>query len=448
MDVTRIQPPTLPARVQSCLDRLQDAGGRAWLVGGAVRDHLQGHAPRDFHIATDLAPDAVEAALGAGDPRAKRLGVVTISSADGEVTVATLRAEVAYSDRRRPDAVKFVEDLGVDARRRDFTVNALYLVPATGELVDPCGGLADLEAGLLRCVGDAGHRLREDPLRLLRMVRFAASANLEIEAATAAAATAAAGEVATLSSERVFRELSDMFTGRGRGHALRLLVETGLASALLPEVAAMDGVAQPPEYHPEGDVLTHVALVLDHCPPGRLALSWSAVLHDVGKPPTYREAEDRIRFDGHDVLSAEMADEILRRLCAPKALREQVVDICRHHIRFAALPQMRPARAERWMRTPGFRDHLEFHRADCMGSHQQLEIYEHALARFEQLSPQSAPVIFGRDVLGLGVPSGPEVGSLLREVQRVMDERDAAPTRAEALVLLRDAVSRRRQGSG
>ncbi|MEC8651076.1 MAG: CCA tRNA nucleotidyltransferase [Planctomycetota bacterium] len=430
------------------MDRLQDAGGRAWLVGGAVRDHLQGHAPRDYDIATDLAPDAVEAALGAGDPRAKRLGVVTISSPDGEVTVATLRAEVAYSDRRRPDAVKFVEDLGVDARRRDFTANALYLVPATGELVDPCGGLADLEAGLLRCVGEAAYRLREDPLRLLRMVRFAASANLEIEAATAAAATAAAGEVSTLSSERVFRELSDMFTGRGRGRALRLLVETGLASALLPEVAAMDGVAQPPEYHPEGDVLTHVALVLDHCPPGRLALSWSAVLHDVGKPPTYREAEDRIRFDGHDVLSAEMADAILRRLCAPKALREQVVDICRQHIRFAALPQMRPARAERWMRTPGFREHLEFHRADCMGSHQQLEIYEHALARFEQLSPKCAPVIFGRDVLGLGVPSGPEVGSLLREVQRVMDERDAAPTRAEALVLLRDAVSRRRQGGG
>lgn len=444
MDVTRIQPPTLPPHVRSCVQRLQGAGGCAWLVGGAVRDLLQGLAPRDYDVATDLSPAAAASALGVVDQREARLGVVRCGSDDDELTVTTLRTETRYTDRRRPDEVRFVTDVGADAVRRDFTVNAIYLEPIGGELSDPCGGIADLERGALQCIGDPMERFQEDPLRMLRMVRFAASAELKIAPEVSAAAVAATRGLESLSPERLYAELSDMFTGRGRGRALRLLVEHGLAAVILPEVAAMDGVAQPPEYHPEGDVLTHVALVLQHCPPGDAVLAWSAVLHDVGKPPTYREAEDRIRFDGHDVLSAEMAESVLRRLHAPRDLRARVVDVCRDHIRFAALPLMRPARAERWMRTPGFRDHLEFHRADCMGSHQKMAIYEEARRRLEALPPLSEPLLHGRDVVALGVSPGPRVGALLREVQTMVDELSPPPTRQQALVLLRDAVARAR----
>lgn len=444
MDVTRIQPPTLPPHVRSCVQRLQGAGGCAWLVGGAVRDLLQGLAPRDYDVATDLSPAAAASALGVVDQREARLGVVRCGSDDDELTVTTLRTETRYTDRRRPDEVRFVTDVGADAVRRDFTVNAIYLEPIGGELSDPCGGIADLERGALQCIGDPMERFQEDPLRMLRMVRFAASAELKIATEVSAAAVAAARGLESLSPERLYAELSDMFTGRGRGRALRLLVEHGLAAVVLPEVAAMDGVAQPPEHHPEGDVLTHVALVLQHCPPGDAVLAWSAVLHDVGKPPTYREAEDRIRFDGHDVLSAEMAESVLRRLHAPRDLRARVVDVCRDHIRFAALPLMRPARAERWMRTPGFRDHLEFHRADCMGSHQKMAIYEEARRRLEALPPLSEPLLHGRDVVALGVSPGPRVGALLREVQTMVDELSPPPTRQQALVLLRDAVARAR----
>ena len=444
MDVTRIQPPTLPPHVRSCVQRLQGAGGCAWLVGGAVRDLLQGLVPRDYDLATDLSPAAAASALGVADQREARLGVVRCGSDDDELTVTTLRTETRYTDRRRPDEVQFVTDIGADAVRRDFTVNAIYLEPIGGELFDPCGGIADLERGALQCIGDPMERFQEDPLRMLRMVRFAASAELKIAPEVSAAAVAAARGLESLSPERLYAELSDMFTGRGRGRALRLLVEHGLAAVVLPEVAAMDGVAQPPEYHPEGDVLTHVALVLQHCPPGDAVLAWSAVLHDVGKPPTYREAEDRIRFDGHDVLSAEMAESVLRRLHAPRDLRARVVDVCRDHIRFAALPLMRPARAERWMRQPGFRDHLEFHRADCTGSHQKMAIYEEARRRLEALPPLSEPLLHGRDVVALGVSPGPRVGALLREVQAMVDELSPPPTRQQALVLLRDAVARAR----
>ena len=441
-----METPPIPTEVTECLRVLAGAGGRAWLVGGAVRDLLQGRAPRDFDLATDLTPAEVAAALPEASLDNVRLGAVRVGAAGRELTVTTLRAEDGYSDRRRPDDVCFVKEVEVDALRRDFTVNALYLDPLTGELSDPCGGRADLDRGVLRCIGAPLVRLREDALRLLRLARFAGSAGLEVDAETAAAAKDAADGLRTLSAERVYSELTDAFTGAGRGRALRCLVEIGAAAVVLPEVAAMDGVPQPPEYHPEGDVLTHVVAVLDHVPAGDPVLSWSAVLHDVGKPPTFRVAEDRIRFDGHDVLSAEMAEQILLRLRAAKSLRLEVVDVCRQHIRFASLPQMRPARAERWLREPGFERHLAFHRADCLGSHGKLEIYEFARRRLEALPPLREALLQGRDVLALGVPMGPGVGALLREVQAQIDAREAPTSREQALVLLRDAVRRTGQG--
>lgn len=446
MDVARIDPcPQIPSGVARVLERLRTGGGRAWLVGGTVRDLLVGVPPRDFDVATDLGPGAVSALFPDADARDARFGVHRLDDPVGPIGITTLRRERGYRDRRHPDEVEFVGDVAADSVRRDFTVNALYLDPATGELSDPTGGRSDLRDRILRAIGDPAVRFGEDPLRLLRGVRFAARHALAIEPGTGAAMRRAAEGLRTLSAERVFGELTAAFTGDRRGRALCLLVETGLAAVVLPEVAAMAGVTQPPEYHPEGDVLTHVALVLDHVPAHDDVLAWSAVLHDVGKPPTWRQAEDRIRFDGHDTLSATMADAVLRRLHASNDLREAVVDVCRHHIRFASLPQMRPRRREQWMRSPGFDRHLAFHRADCLGSHGKLDVYDLAAGLWRALPPENEPLVVGADVLELGVPPGPRVGELLRAVLAAADDAPAPMDRAQALILLRDLVSRQRQ---
>lgn len=445
MSEARIDPAAVPAAVHALATRLRGAGGRVWLVGGPVRDLLLGLPVRDHDLATDLVPERVAAVLPEGETRDRRYGVVHVPSDVGSVAITTLRQDLGASDQRHPDAVVFVDRLEVDACRRDFTVNALYADLDSGRVEDPTHGLADLQARCLRTVGEPGRRFGEDALRLLRAIRFAARCELTIEDATFAALQAAAPSVATVSAERQFAELTRAFTGRGRGRALALLVASGLAAVLLPEVAAMDGVTQPPEYHPEGCVLTHTGLVLEHVPEDAPVLAWAAVLHDVGKPPTWRQAEDRIRFDGHDVLGASMADAILRRFGAANALREAVVDVCAHHIRFASLPQMRPVRAERWMRSPAFPNHLAFHRADCLGSHGDLRLYHEAERRFSELPPERPPLVQGADVLALGVRPGPEVGRLLRAVETAAEEAPTAWGRAEALALLREMVAQSRQ---
>lgn len=447
MHVARIDPlPALPDYVRDVLQRLAGSG-RAWLVGGTVRDLLLGDAPRDFDIATDLVPADVQRLVPHADLGFAGFGVAAIHTDAGALTVTTLRREGGYADGRRPQQVEFTTSLAVDAARRDFTVNALYLDVLAGTVTDPTGGLGDLAARRLRTIGEPAVRFGEDVLRLLRAVRFAARCGLELDPETAAAIRAAAATLARLSAERTFAELTMAFTGRGRGRALRLLVELGLAAVVLPEVAAMDGVTQPPEYHPEGDVLTHVALVLDHVPPDDPVLAWSAVLHDAGKPATWRQAEDRIRFDGHDQLSAEIADVVLRRLRAPNDLREVVVDVCRHHIRFASLPQMRTRRREAWLRSKSFPAHLAFHRADCLGSHGKLDVYDLARDWLQALPPERPPLVTGADVLALGVPSGPAVGELLRAVHDAADEAPTPLDRPDALILLRDMAERWRQGA-
>jgi poly(A) polymerase len=329
-----------------------------------------------------------------------------------------------------------VTDPVIDAQRRDFTANALYLELGSGRLLDPTGGLADLQRGVLRAIGAPDQRFREDALRLLRAVRCAARYGLDLDPAVAAAVRARAGLATTLSAERVLAELTAMFTAPGRGRALRMLHRLGLSQQLLPEVAALEGVSQPPQYHPEGDVLVHTCLVLEHAPTGDPVLAWSAVLHDIGKPATWRQGEDRIRFDGHDALSADMADAVLGRLRAPSLLRERVVDVVREHIRFAALPDMRPRKRELWMRTPGFRQHVAFHRADCLGSHGDLSRYAAVLGLWRALPPlRPAALCTGRDVLALGVPAGPMVGRLLRELHATAEDR-GIEDRDRALALL------------
>lgn len=431
----------LPAAVRERVAAVQGAGGRLWLVGGAIRDALLERATADYDFATDLSPERLLALFADAPARDVALGAVHWQLEGADVAITSLREEGGYSDQRHPDWVRFVTEPERDAARRDFTVNALYLpVGAAGEVaavLDPAGGLADLRLGLLRTIGDPATRLAEDPLRILRGLRLAAQRRLRIEPATFAAMQATAGELRGLSPERALAELTSAFSGPGRGRALRLLVDAGAAAVVLPELLAMDGLPHPPEFHPEGDVLTHVALVLAHVAGGDPVQGWTAVLHDTGKPATFERAGDRIRFSRHDVVSAELADAVLRRLHAPGDLREPVVELCREHIRFASLPDMARTKRERWLRDPLFPAHLQFHRADCLGSHAKLDIYEWVRAELERLPAlPPPPLATGRDVVALGIPPGPLVGELLRQLHAELD-RSAPADRTGALAILR-----------
>jgi poly(A) polymerase len=434
----------LPDAVRPWVDALRARGCPALAVGGVVRDGLRGVASRDWDFATAARPDVLAAILPAHAAVDARLGAAHVEVADGSaVTFTTFREEGDYRDFRHPSRVEFVGSPARDAVRRDFTVNAIYWDPATGAIHDPLGGLRDLDDRRLAAIGDPMVRFGEDPLRMLRAVRFLAQAELEPEPALWRALAGGADLLRHLSAERVFAELTQMWTGRGRGRALRLLVESGLARVVLPEVVPLAGVPQPPEYHPEGDVLTHVCLVLDRVEPVDAVQGWAAVLHDVGKPATFERAADRIRFSGHDTLSATMADAALTRLRAARELRETVTEICREHIRFAALPAMRPRRREAWLRSPRFMAHLAFHRADCLGSHGDLGVYEAARAWLRELPPAPPPPLCtGTDVLALGVPEGPEVGEILRRVAAEVEALDAVDREAALAILARVVAAR------
>lgn len=438
----RRQGPNVPASALACLEALRAGGGGVWLVGGAVRDSLLSLETRDFDVATTLHPRQVLRLLPAARVVDVDLGVVAVSLPECELTITTLREEGDYRDQRHPDSVTFITEPARDARRRDFTVNAIYMDPWSKEVLDPCQGMMDLQARRLRTVGDPAVRFREDPLRLLRAVRFAASAELEIEVGTARAIRECAPHARSLSAERVFEELTRAWTGRGRGRALRLLVDLRLADEVLLELVAILGVPQPPRFHPEGNVLVHTCRVLDSIRAGDAVQAWAAVLHDIGKPLTFERGSDRIRFHAHDIVSARIAERILRRLQAPRELREAVVEVCRDHIRFASLPRMGRAKRERWLRSARFRAHMEFHRADCLGSHGSLEIHAMAETLLRELpSEPPSPICTGKDVLARGVPEGPLVGELLRELQRELDRLDVVD-RDTALSCLDELVGR------
>src|ERR1022692_219223 len=298
---------------RSIVARLRAAGHQAYLVGGCVRDLLLGRAPKDFDVATDARPDRVSELFERSEQVGAHFGVVLVRENTSQVEVATFRSDASYSDGRRPDAVRFEGDPRQDAMRRDFTINALLLDPDTNEVLDFTGGREDLRRRVVRAIGDPDERFQEDHLRLIRAVRFAARLGFEIEPATMAALQRLHGLIVKVSPERVRDELARILTEGGARRGFELLDETGLLGDILPEVAAMKGVAQPPEFHPEGDVWPHTLLLLEKLRDPTVTLAAGALLHDVGKPPTFRVA-DRIRFDGHVEEGVRLAHGILTRL--------------------------------------------------------------------------------------------------------------------------------------
>ncbi|MBS1798270.1 MAG: CCA tRNA nucleotidyltransferase [Acidobacteria bacterium] len=430
------------AAARNIADTLRQAGHQAYLAGGCVRDLLLGLAPKDYDVATSATPDAVLALF----PNKKALtvgahfGVVLIcepkkeSGEDISTEVATFRHDGAYSDGRHPDAVRFSTDPREDVLRRDFTINGMLLdttaYDQTGDVaqatLDYVGGRDDLAAGIIRAIGDPTLRFTEDKLRMMRAVRFAARLGFEIEPATEAAIRKLAAEITAVIPERIRDELTLILTEGGARKGFELLDQLGLLPHILPEVQKLHGVEQPPEYHPEGDVWIHTMLLLDNLPAGvSPTLAWGALLHDIGKPATFRPpdpavANDRIRFNGHVEVGVRIAEAILSRLRFSSEESEQIVALVKNHMRFGDVRHMREATLKRFLRLPHFEEHLALHRMDCLSSHGDLSLYDYTKRRYESAPPEEIrPKLFltGRELIAEGYQPGPHFKKMLEAAE-------------------------------
>jgi poly(A) polymerase len=430
---------------------LRERGHQAYFAGGCVRDLLLGREPADYDVSTDATPQQVMQIFPQTFAVGEQFGVVLVPLAEtsgatgalarhgAAIEVATFRSDVGYSDGRHPDEVRFSKDPREDVERRDFTINGMMLDPATNEVLDFVGGRDDLKAGIVRAIGDPERRFAEDKLRMMRAVRFAARFDYKIDPATMEAIQKLAPQIRQVSCERVREELTKMLTeGRAR-RAFELLDTTGLLPEVLPEIAAMKGVEQPPQFHPEGDVFVHTLLLLDKLQAGgSKTLAWGALLHDVGKPPTFRVAPDRIRFDGHVEVGVKMAAEICRRLRFSNYETNRILALVANHMRFADVQRMKQSTLKKFLRLPAFEEHLELHRIDCLSSHGQLDSYEYSREQLRSLPPEAirpTPLITGRDLIEVGYEPGPRFKEILSAVEDAQLEGRIA-THDAALELL------------
>lgn len=429
---------TAPALAAAVIERLRAAGYSAWLVGGCVRDLLLGRPPQDFDVATSARPERVAALFPGAQFVGAHFGVALVRESGAEVEVATFRSDHAYADGRRPEAVDFETDPRQDVLRRDFTVNGLLMDPVTGETLDFVGGRADLDARLVRAIGDPEARFAEDHLRMLRAVRFAARLGFAIAPATFEAIRRLHARIRLISTERIRDELSRILTEGGARRGFELLDASGLLEDVLPEAAALKGVEQPPEFHPEGDVWTHTLIMLDQMREPSLTLALGVLLHDIGKPRTFRRA-GRIRFDGHAEESARMAVEILTRLRFSNQEIRQVEALTAHHLRFKDVRQMRESTLKRFLRLDRFEEHLELHRLDCASSHRLFGNYDFVKRKLEELPPQEIrpqPLLTGDDLIAEGYPPGPAFAVMLGAAEDAQLE-GRIRSREEALALVR-----------
>ncbi len=398
--------------------QLHEAGYTTYLAGGCVRDRLLGKDPKDYDIATAALPDQVLELFPHAVTTGKSFGVVRVRPDRGhEFEIATFRTDLAYTDGRRPDAIAFSTP-EEDAQRRDFTINAIFEDPLRDEIVDFVDGRADLAAGLLRCVGEPAERFREDRLRMLRAIRFCAILDFKMDPATEAAICKHAPAIGEVSAERIQIELTRTLVEAVRpGDAILLMERVGLLKELLPEVAACRGQEQPPQFHPEGDVLTHTAIMLNEMDTRSPELAWSTLLHDIGKPPTATLDVDRIRFNGHASVGAEMAQKRLAALKMSTKMTDTIVRCVKRHMRFCDVGKMKRSTLRRLVGSDTFETELELHRLDCVSSHGKLDNHDF-LTNFQvELANEPVlpdPWITGRDILAMGVEPGPAIGRWLR----------------------------------
>lgn len=417
--------------------RLADAGHQAYFVGGCVRDLLLRRPPADYDVATDATPDQVLQFFPRAVTVGAQFGVVKVLLDEHEVEVATFRSDHGTLDGRHPAEVRYARTPEEDVRRRDFTINGLLYDPLKDKYLDFVNGRKDLDAGVIRTIGEPRERFAEDKLRLLRALRFAARFGYRIEEKTFEAIAALHAQITQVSRERIRDELLKMLTEGAARRAFELLDQTGLLEVLLPEVAKMKGVEQPPQFHPEGDVWVHTLLLLEKLERPTATLALGALLHDVGKPPTF-QITDRIRFNRHVEVGAVMAEEICRRLRLSNADSERVVELVRHHLRFKDAPQMRRSTLKRFISLDGFDEHLELHRLDCLASHGELDNYRFVKEVWETLPEEEVRpprLLTGHDLKAMGYEPGPRMGKILAAVEEAQLEGELkTPEQARAYV--------------
>jgi poly(A) polymerase len=429
---------------------LRHAGYQAYLVGGCVRDILLKREPVDYDVATDATPDEVQRIFPHSLAVGAQFGVIVVmgdpqTQPGMHVEVATFRSDADYSDGRHPDKVLFASSPEEDVRRRDFTINALLLDPETGEVLDFVGGRQDLDAGVVRAIGQPEERFREDKLRMIRAVRFAARFGYAIEAATFAAIQNLAPGIHQVSPERLRDELTKILTEGAARRGFELLDQSRLLPEILPEIARMKGVEQPPQFHPEGDVWIHTLMMLGGLQPGcSVTLAWGVLLHDVGKPPTFKPPVGpggRIRFDEHVEVGTVMAEAICRRLRFSNEDTEQIASLVANHLRFKDVAQMKVSTLKRFVRLNRFEEHLELHRLDCLSSHGSLEAYNFVKKFLAETPPEQvrpARLLGGDDLKALGFTPGPKFKVILEAVEEAQ-LNGTVRTKEEALQLAKDS---------
>jgi poly(A) polymerase len=413
---------------------LRSKGYLAYFVGGCVRDILLHREPADYDVATDATPERVEQMFPNSLTVGGKFGVIVVveepepsaqpESVAATVEVATFRSDVGYTDGRHPDQVVYASTPQEDVQRRDFTINGLLLNPESNEVLDFIGGRDDLRAGIIRAIGRPEERFREDKLRMLRAVRFAARFGYTIEPETLRAIQMLAPEIDQVSAERLRDELTKLLTEGAARRGFESLEETRLLPELLPEISRMKGVEQPPQFHPEGDVWIHTLLMLEGLAPGSSpTLAWGVLLHDVGKPPTFTPPSGpngRIRFDRHVEVGTAMTEEICKRLRFSNDDTAQIASLVANHLRFKDVPQMKRSTLKRFVRLDRFEEHMELHRLDCSSSHRNLENYEFMRRFLAETPPDEVrPVrlLTGDDLISLGFRPGPEFKEILNAAE-------------------------------
>jgi tRNA nucleotidyltransferase/poly(A) polymerase len=430
----------------SIVRELQEHAYMAYFAGGCIRDALLDIPPKDIDIATSASPEQVQALFHRTIPVGIQFGVVRVRVAEMEFEIATFRSDGIYLDGRRPSAIRFSTP-EQDAARRDFTINGMYYDPLSEGVIDYVNGREDLAGKLVRAIGQPSGRFAEDRLRMLRALRFAAALGFEIEADTWSAIRAAAQEIAIISPERIRDELLKILVNPNRLRGFDLLDQSGLLAVILPEIEALKGCEQPEQFHPEGDVFVHTRLMLSLLAPEASRPQVLAVLlHDIGKPRvrSFDPIDQRIRFNGHDRVGAEMTEKVMTRLRFPRHEIDLVVDAVSNHMVFKDVRQMRPAKLRRFMARPHFGIELELHRIDCAGSHGDLENYHFLINKESEFAQEPlipARLVRGDDLIAMGLTPGPRIGELLEAVQTAQLEGEIK-TRAEALELLRTMLGK------
>jgi poly(A) polymerase len=436
----------------SICDTLRGSGYQALLVGGCVRDLLLGREPSDYDVTTDATPEQVMALFPESVAVGAQFGVILIPRDGLKVEVATFRSDVGYSDGRHPDSVVYSKTPQEDVQRRDFTINGLLMRHDSSEVLDFVGGQADLQAKQIRAIGEPDRRFKEDKLRMMRAVRFAARFGFAIEAETFRAIRRHVAEIRQVSPERLREELTKMLTEGVARQAFELLDQTWLLQQVLPEIGAMKGVEQPPQFHPEGDVWIHTLLMLEGLPAGASpTLAWGVLLHDVGKPPTFQsavETGDRIRFNNHVEVGVRMAEAICERLRFSNEDTEQILALVDNHMKFGAAEDMRASTLKKFVRQPRFEEHLALHRLDCLSSHRHLESYEFVKRFLEATPPEQVRpgrLLTGDDLQEMGFHPSPLFSQILQALEDGQLEGQIK-TREEAMEYVLSEYGTKRSG--